>query len=83
MMPSNWATHGRRSTRCSRERQGEAGSDPAIGHPLATAIPMGKRDRAGGELRDADHVDRGEMRDRRQVRLDGPPQGWTASRGQP
>jgi hypothetical protein len=25
MMPSNWATHGRRSTRCSCERQGEAG----------------------------------------------------------
>lgn len=51
MMPSDWGTHGLRSTCRSCERQGEAGSGPAVGHPLATAIPMGKRDRGGGELR--------------------------------
>lgn len=33
MMPSNWATHGRRSTCCSCERQGEAGLGLSL--PLA------------------------------------------------
>jgi hypothetical protein len=33
MMPSNWATHGRRSTRYSCERQGEAG--------LGLSLPLG------------------------------------------
>jgi hypothetical protein len=35
MMPSNWATHGRRSTRCSCERQGEA----EMSLPLPLGIP--------------------------------------------
>ncbi|MFF3518002.1 hypothetical protein [Streptomyces sp. NPDC002573] len=30
------------------------------------SIPVGSRDHKGGELRDADHADRGELRDRRQ-----------------
>lgn len=47
-MPSNWATHGRRATRCSCERRGEPASGPAVGHPLAAAIPTGKRDRRHG-----------------------------------
>lgn len=61
MMPSNWATHGRRSTRCSCERQGVAG----LGLPLPLGIhsqppsPWRSVTARVGELRDADHVDRG------------------------